>query len=105
MIFPRPFPQYLVPTELGPREEAGEETPQAAEKEAFVAFCRIYSGRIEPGKQVRTVGKRGYTTWLKNLEKLEGFRARITAQRLICEVQPGTVVLFRPRAPGTVVVF
>ena len=38
--------------ELGPREEAGEETPQEKQKEEFVAFCRVYSGRIEPGKQV-----------------------------------------------------
>jgi hypothetical protein len=28
------------------------EEEKEAEKEQFIAFCRIYSGRIEPGKQV-----------------------------------------------------
>ena len=44
--------QYICFTELGPKEESEDLGEKEEEKEHFVAFCRIYSGRIEPGKQV-----------------------------------------------------
>ncbi|XP_063679742.1 elongation factor-like GTPase 1 [Bolinopsis microptera] len=43
--------------ELGPRRDTVEEEKEP-DKEQFIAFCRIYSGRIEPGKQVFVLGPR-----------------------------------------------
>ena len=45
----------ISPSELGPRLGDEDEELQEQQKEEFVAFCRVYSGRIESGKQVKFV--------------------------------------------------